>query len=335
MRKVTIKDVAEHAGVSVGTASKVMNDKGYVSKASHDAVMKATMELGYSVNANARSLKTSKSNKIAVLTSDISNPYLMSIAKEVEEMIRSLDSHMVLLSHNDNPETERSSLNIIIEQQVDALVIIPTGQNGDLIEKIKNTNTPVIAIDREVDEVETDLIVDDNFFGSYESIKYLHSLGHENIGVIYGHEKNSIGRDRLYGAMEAIKDGNINDDPSFLHEADFREDLAYRAAIELLMQPVPPTAIYCCNNTMTKGVLKALKDQEIRVPEDISLIAFGDNEQWELMEPALTLMTQPMKRIGIEASILLKNRLKFTEEYPKQKKVMKPSLIEGDSCKSI
>ncbi|WP_101842591.1 LacI family DNA-binding transcriptional regulator [Halobacillus sp. Marseille-P3879] len=335
MKKVTIKDVAKDAQVSIATVSKVINNKGYVSKSTLDAVLQSINKLGYSVNANARSLKAAKSNKIAVLTSDISNPYLMSIAKDVEEMIRSLNSHMLLLSHNDNPEIEKTSLKIIIEQQVDALVIIPTGENGDLIESIKKMNIPVIAIDREVDEVETDLIVDDNYFGSYESIKYLYQLGHKRIGIIYGHQKNSIGRDRFTGAIAALEDLSIETDPSLIHPADFKEDLAYRATIELLMQPTPPTAIYSCNNTMTAGVLKAIRDQDMKIPEDISVIAFGDNSQWELVNPKLTLMTQPTKRIGIEASIMLKNRLTLMERFAAQKKVMKPTLIKGDSCKSI
>ncbi|MCG1010647.1 LacI family DNA-binding transcriptional regulator [Salinicoccus sp. ID82-1] len=335
MKKVTIRDVAEHAEVSVGTVSKVINNKGYISKQARQVVLESIQELGYSVNANARSLKTSKSNKIAVLISDISNPYLMSIAKDVEEMIRSLDSHMILLSHSDDPEIERSSLKVIMEQQVDALVIIPTGQNKDMIEAIQNMSIPVIAIDRQVDGVATDLIVDDNFYGSYECIKYLSSLGHKRIGIIYGHERNSIGRERLYGAIEAIKEYNLDEETSLLQEADFKENFAYRATIELLMHPNPPTAIYSCNNTMTKGVLKALRDQDKQIPTDISVIAFGDSEQWELIEPKLTLMTQPMKRIGMESSILLKNRLVLTENYELQHKVMKPLLIEGKSCKSI
>lgn len=335
MRRVTIKDVAKDAQVSIATVSKVINDKGYVGKDTRDTVLKSIQRLGYSVNANARSLKASKSNKIAVLTSDISNPYLMSIAKDVEEMIRSLGSHMILLSHNDDPQLEREALKIIMEQQVDALVIIPTGENGDMIESIQKKNIPVIAIDRQVNEVDTDLIVDDNYYGSYECMHYLHRLGHETVGIIYGHERNSIGRERLHGAVDAVKELGMDDRESLVLEADFKEAEAYRATIELLMNPKPPTAIYSCNNTMTKGVLKAVRDQELRIPEDVSVIAFGDNAQWELIEPKLTLMTQPMKRIGMEASIMLKNRLTLKEQFDVQKKVMKPSLVEGASCKTI
>jgi LacI family transcriptional regulator len=335
MKKVTIKDVAKDAGVSVGTVSKVINNKGYVGKETLVKVMASIDRLGYSVNANARSLKSSKSNKVAVLISDISNFYLMSIAKEMEKTIRALGYHMILLSHNDDEQLELASLQIILEQQVDALVIIPTGGNGEMIGSIKRKGIPVISIDRKVDDVVTDLIMDDHYYGSFETIKYLHLLGHRRIGVIYGHRQNSIGRERYQGAIDAIKQLNMDEDSTLIKEANFKEEQAYRSTMELLLSPKPPTAIYSCNNTMTKGVLKAVREQGLRVAEDVSIIAFGDRAQWELITPALSLMAQPVKRIGIEASILLKNRLEAHEEFAEKQIIIKPELVPGNSCQTI
>ncbi|MGN8646287.1 LacI family DNA-binding transcriptional regulator [Gracilibacillus sp. HCP3S3_G5_1] len=334
-KRVTIKDVANDCNVSIATVSKVINKKGYVSKETLSKVIDSINRLGYSVNANARSLKSSKSNKVAVLISDISNLYLMTIAKEVEKTIRSLGLHMILLSHNDEKEAEFASLQIIMEQQVDALVIIPTGGNADMIQQILNNNIPVIALDRKVDGIETDLIVDDNYYGSYESIKKLYELGHTKIGVLYGHKKNSIGRDRYAGALDAFNDLGIQVDTSLWKETNFAEDIAYRLTMELLLSPNPPTALYSCNNTITKGMLKAIKEQGIQIPNQLSVIAFGDSQQWELLEPKLSLMTQPVNRIGLEATILLKNRLILNSEFPPKEIVIKPTYVEGDSTKDI
>jgi len=335
MKKVTIKDVAKDAGVSIATVSKVINNKGYIGEETFEKVTESIERLGYRVNANARSLKSAKSNKVAVLISDISNFYLMSIAKEVEKTIRSLGLHMILMSHNDEDKLERASLKILLEQQIAALVIIPTGGNASTIQTFIKSKIPVIAIDREIEDVETDLIVDDNYYGSFESIKYLHDLGHERIGVIYGHTKNSIGRDRYQGAIEAIKHFNLNQDISLIKETNFVEDLAYRATMELLLLPEAPTAIYSCNNTMTKGVIKAIKEQGLQIPNDISVIAFGDSKQWELVTPKLSLMAQPMNRIALETSILLKNRLTLKENFSYKKVIIKPTLHPGDSCRNI
>lgn len=333
MKRITIKDVAKDAGVSIATVSKVINQKGYIGQDTFKKVSASIERLGYKVNANAQSLKSSKSNKVGVLISDISNYYLMSIAKEVEKTIRSLGLHMILMSHNDEKEIEEASLQILLEQQIAALVIIPTGGNAATLASFQKANIPVIAIDRQVDGLETDLIVDDNFNGSYDSIRYLKELGHQRIGLIYGHRLNSIGRDRYQGAMKAIHDFHLDIDPLLIRETNFVEETAYRDTIELLRLPNPPTAIYSCNNTMTIGVIRAIKEQAMKVPDDISVIAFGDKKQWKLITPKMTLMTQPLNRIGIETAVLLKNRLTFKDNFALKKIIIKPTLQKGNSCK--
>lgn len=333
MKKVTIKDVARHAGVSIGTVSKVINNKGYVSLRAKESVTDAIRALHYQVNANAQSLKALKTKKVGVIVSDISNYYLMSIAKAVEEMIRSIDYHMILMSHNDDPETEHELLQLILQQQVEALVLIPTGGNAAMVKQVMDSGVPVIAVDRRVNDVTTDLIADDNHYGSYEAVSFLRSLGHTRIAVIYGHTRNSIGLDRYKGAIDALKKGGVFN-ANLVRSANFTEDEAYRVTTELLLLPLPPTAIYSCNNTMTLGVLQAINDQNFRIPDDISVIAFGDQSQWKLFKPPLTLMTQPAKRIGIEAAVMLKNRLTLEESFPLKEVVIKPQLHIKGSCTS-
>lgn len=334
MKKVTIKDVAKLAGVSIGTVSKVLNDKGYVSSGIRKRVTDTIQQLNYQVNANARSLKASKTNKVGVIVQDISNPYMMSIAKTIEDRIRASHYHMLVMSHNEDPETERELLQLILEQRVDGLVLVPTSGNADMIQKVLDHKIPVILVDRKVEGITTDFIVDDNYYGSYESIAYLHSLGHRRIGVIYGTTSISIGKERLEGAVDALRHFGCDDDEELLISGKFKPEDAYRATIELLFLPEPPTAIYCCNNTMTVGMLKALQEQKLRIPEDLSIIAFGDLSQWELVQPPLTLMTQPLKRIGVEAAIILKNRLTMEEPFAPKQIVIKPELlVRGSTAK--
>ncbi|WP_394138367.1 LacI family DNA-binding transcriptional regulator [Cytobacillus oceanisediminis] len=331
MKKITIKEVAKHAGVSIGTVSKVLNDKGYVGKETREKVLEAIKLLNYRVNANARSLKAVRTKKVGMIVSDISNPYLMSIAKTIEDTLRSIGHHMLLMSHNENENTERELLQLIVEQRVEALVLIPTGGNSDIVQEIKQ-QIPVILVDKKIEGITTDLIVDDNYYGSYESISFLSSLGHKRIGVIYGLTKNSVGKERLEGALEAIRDFKCSDDKALIKPGEFNADKAYESATELLLLPTPPTAIYACNNTMTIGLLKAINEQGLKIPEDISVIAFGDTAQWDLIQPPLTLMTQPLKRIGVEAAILLKNRLTMDEYFSPKEIIMSPELLIRSSC---
>ncbi|WP_413305916.1 LacI family DNA-binding transcriptional regulator [Bacillus sp. 1P10SD] len=332
MEKVTIKDVAREAGVSIGTVSKVLNNKGYVSKETRSKVLEIIELLKYQVNANARSLKAVRTKKVGMIVSDISNPYIMSIAKTIESTLRPIGCHMLIMSHNENEETERELIQLILEQRVEALVLIPTGGNPELVQFVINQKIPVILVDKKIEGITTDLIVDDNYYGSYESISYLNSLGHERIGVIYGLTKNSVGKERLEGALDAIKTFQCSNDSSLIKPGEFNAESAYEAATELLLLPNPPTAIYSCNNTMTIGLLKATNEQGLKIPEDISIIAFGDASQWELIQPPLTLMTQPLKRIGVESAILLKNRITMDEDFSPKQIIIKPELQIRSSC---
>lgn len=334
MKRTTIKDVAKYAGVSIATVSKVINKKGYVSQATREKVQHSISILKYQVNANAQSLKALKTKKVAVLVSDISNMYLMSIAKRVEETIRAIDYHMILMSHNDNPETEAELFQIVLQQQVDAMVLIPTGANKDIVERMMASGIHVIAVDRRVNNVETDYVADDNFTGSYESIKYLQRNGHSRIGVLYGHTSNTIGAERYHGAVEALKEEG-NYDERLVLQANFREEEAYLKTMDLLSLPTPPTAIYSCNNTMTLGLLQAVKERNMKLPEDLSIIAFGDQAQWKLFTPTITLMTQQARQIGLEASMMLKNRLLIEESYPIRERIINPVLHLGETVTMI
>lgn len=333
MKRVSIKDVAQAAQVSIATVSKVINKKGYVSKEVQERVLDAVQQLNYQVNANARSLKASKTNKVGVIVSDISNHYMMSIAKVIEDTIRPLNYHLLFMSHNEDITTERELLQLIVEQRVDGLVLVPTGGNSGLIRYVIDLGIPVVIVDREVEGVKCDIIVDDNYYGSYESISYLNSLGHRRVGVIYGTTSNSLGYQRLQGAKDALRDLDCVLDESLVISGKFTVDGAYQATKELLLLPEPPTAIYCCNNTMTIGMLKACQEHRIRIPEDLSVICYGEQSLWELIQPPLTLMTQPLKRIGMEAAIMMKNRLTHPEEKMVPKKlVIRPELVIRSSC---
>lgn len=336
MRKVTIKDVAKQACVSIGTVSKVLNEKGYVSQEVRLRVLDTINQLNYRVNANARSLKASKTNKVGVIVSDISNRYMMSVAKAIEDMIRPIDFHLLVMSHNEDETTERKLLHLVLEQCVDGLVLIPTGANADMIQAIQDQHIPVVIVDRKVEGITCDLIVDDNYYGSFESIQFLNTLGHHRIGIIYGSTNISIGKERLQGALDGIKQFHCAADKALIKPGKFTVDDAYKATLELLFLPEPPTAIYCCNNTMTVGMLKAIQDQRLSIPDDISVISYGEVSQWELIQPPLTLMTQPLKRIGVEAAIIIKNRLTIsTDSYTPRQIVIRPELLVRGSCSKL
>lgn len=335
MKRVTIKEVAKKSGVSISTVSKVLNNKGSISETTKQKIHNAVEELNYNVNANARNLKANSSHKVALLISSITNYYLMSIAKEIENTIRSLGYHMILLSHDDNPKIEKEALKIIIEEDVSALIIIPTGENASDLELFKRYGVPVVVIDREVSDYTSNLVTEDHFYGSYESMKYLANNNHKRIGILMGHLKNSVGIDRYEGTIQAIHDFHLDKSYELIKFTDFDDQKAYLATTELLNLSVPPTAIFACNNTIAQGMIRALKDASIQIPEQLSIIFYGNPKQWTLVEPNFTMMAQSVDVLSKEASELLKEMLTSHRVDAFSVVRIKPELVIGESVKNF
>lgn len=325
---VTLKDVASHAGVSTATVSRVLNDSGTVRRSLREKVLKAIDDLGYQPNAIARSLKQSRTGIIGVIVPDISNPYFMSIIREIERVV-SPKYHMLLSSSDDMPEKEVSYLEIFQEQRVDGIVLAPCSkQVSKAIQGFIDRNQPLVFIDRFIEGVLVDEVREESRKGSYELVKHLISLGHKKIAIINSFSA-STGIERFNGYKQAMIENGLEIRPEYVQEGQFDEDTGYNSGKKLFfLGDERPTAVFATNNSIMIGLLNAIKEYGYRIPEDISVVSFGELPLSNLMDLQITSVRQSPVRIGELAGRLLMKRLESQESSETPKRIILPTEVK-------
>lgn len=310
-RNVTLKDVAVKAGVSIATVSRVLNKSSYVSPVVAKKVQRAIRELGYFQNTVARSLKTNSTMIVGFVTADISNPYMITVAKAIEDVIREHGYNLLVCSTDGNVQREQEYLHLLMGRKVDALVLNGTGLNKDLISRISKS-TPVILLHRRCDSPEFvgDFVDSDNICGMYRLTKHLISLGHRKIFIIKGSMNASSNKDRHLGFCRAMKEIGITvgEKYPFQYSGDFRKASGFKAIEHLCSLKERPSAILSYNNTMMLGALECMKKKNLRAPEDYSLATYNNIEDKELMTIRPTVYNVDPREIGLQVGEALCQR---------------------------
>jgi len=330
--KPTIKDVAKLAGVSVGTASKVINNEGNVKSELQEKVWAAVRQLTYRPNAVARSLKSSNTKTLAVLLADITNPFQMTLAKGIEDVTHEHGYQLVISSTKENPDIERRNLKMLYEKRVEGIIICTTGKVNDEIRTLINHKIPVVLVDRPVLSLPVDIVADHNMLGMELLVGHLHELGHRKIGVVHGDLNTVHGVIRLEGILKAFEQYNMMLPPEMQFTGNFTFEGGMRAVDHFFSQPEPPTAILSANNNMAAGILKACRNKSIRIPQDVSVVTFGELEyNWNLITPSVTYVSQSPLTIGRKAADLVLGRLNNAGQEEVSHVFFTPELIVGES----
>lgn len=338
-----IKDVAERAGVSITTVSHVINQTRFVSDDLLERVNKAMEELDYHPNSLARSLRSGKTKTIGLVIPDISNQFFAEISREIEDRGFEQGYSVILCNTDDERNKEKIYIDVLITKQVDGIVFISAGEMSDNLKKTIASNVPIVIADRDIKEINSDIILLDNCAGGYEATQYLIGLGHQRIGCITGPSPVTPSAQRLEGYKKAMKELNLHIDPSLIISGDFRYQSGEAAMQELLVNQQPPTAVFAFNDMMALGAIRAIYNKGMRIPDDISLIGFDDIPLSCIMSPALTTMAQPIHEMATLVIDLLIERIHYQEmrtrtheEEPEyQRIVLKAKLIERDSTRII
>ena len=351
MTKVTIKDVAERAGVSTATVSHVINHTRFVSEETRQRVLAAIEALNYQPNAIARGLVTNSTQTIGLLVPDITNPFFTAVARGVEDKINQHGYHTIFCNTDEDPAREDEYLRLLAARQIDGLIVVPTGMRSERLIRLAEGNLPIILLDRETPEVAAPLISVDNESGAYQATQYLIELGHQRIGILAGVETISTMELRVDGYKRALKEAGIPIEESLIVRADSRFNVGPLAAVDLpfirhphnqnmpnafqalknlLDNEFPPSAIFVTNNQMTLWALHALRESHLRCPEDLSIIGFDDHDWALLSTPPLTVFRQPIYQLGQTAADLL---MKLIQQQAVQPPSLFPvELIVRESC---
>lgn len=329
--KVTINDVAAEAGVSLGTVSRVINNDVHVKKETRDRVLNVIENMNYIANRQARSLAGGKTNSIGVLVPDLGTGYIGEIARGIDAELSLADLDLILYTTHRTPTKEANYVTNLASGMVDGLLLVLPRQPKDFIDIMIQRHFPFVLIDHQGTGSDCPAVGATNWSGGYSATEYLIQLGHKRIGFITGSMDLGCALDRLAGYRSALRTYHIEEDSDLIFEGDFFQDDGLAGASVLLDLPQPPTAIFASNDVMAMGVMDAVRNRGLRVPEDISVIGFDNIPQSALVRPALTTIHQPLEKMGRVATQLLLNLLRHPEK--ESERIELPTrLVIRESC---
>lgn len=326
----TVHDVAKRAGVAPITVSRVINNSGYISEETRTRVEKIIKEIGYVPNTLARGLRSKRTNTLALVVTDITNPYFTLMARGVED-VAGASNYTVIYCNTDESETkEEKYANILAQRQVDGVLLVPAGGNGRTIKFFESNGISVVVLDRRISGVDTDFVCSDSENGANLLVKLLIKLKHQRIAIITGPRSVSTSVDRVSGYQRALKEASLSKN-EMVYYGDFNQQSGYELTRQAMLQSPRPTAIFGANNFILIGIIKALHDLEINVPEDVSVVGFDDLPESMLVTPFLTVATQPAYEMGRLATELLLNRISGSLTDECQELILPTEIIERKS----
>jgi LacI family transcriptional regulator len=327
----TVADVAKKAGVSVSTAARVLSGRGYAADDTRRRVLEAANDLGYVPNQIARSLRTRQTRMVGLLIGDVENSFYSMIAKNVESVAKDAGYHVVLCNSDDDPEIEREYLKLLEGMRVDALIVTPTSKNRRHLAQLLEKDIVIVQVDRRVDGIAADAILVDNESGAASAVTHLVDAGHSQIGILTGELEVPTARQRLAGYERALKEHGIAIRQELVKTGSFHREHAIEDATDLIRAQPAPTAIFAANNILAEATLIALAQQGLRVPRDVSLVAFDDVQWMSMVEPSVTTVRQPIADMARSAAELVLRRLREGREGPPSTVVFRTQLVERGS----
>ncbi|NOU61775.1 LacI family DNA-binding transcriptional regulator [Marinifilum caeruleilacunae] len=334
--KIKIKDIAEKTGLSTTTVSRVLTGKAKqyrIGKKSQKIIQEVAKELNYIPNHFAANLRSGKSNTISLIVPSLGNPFFANIASLLNREVRKLGYTLIISDTNEDTKAEMLEIQQLISRNVEGFIIIPCGENFEHIEKLYSQGLPLILLDRYFENSNLPFVSTDNYYGAITATKYLIEHGHTSIACIQGVKSSTPNKMRIKGFKQAMQEvGNTN-----IHVIgdDFSVQNGYQETKLLLRWKERPTAIFALSNTITMGCLKALKEENIKVPDDISVITFDDHPYLDFLETPITSIAQPVEhvcKIGLKYLLSkLNNELELITDHV----TLRPDLKIRNSVKKI
>lgn len=327
---VKIKDVADAAGVSTATVSRVLANKPYVSSKVKDHVLKVVRELGYRPNRVARNLRSRRSSIIGLIVSDIENPYFQQVSRAVEDAANEQGYSVILCNNDENPDKEKKYLHLIRDENLAGVILSPTRQTADEFAETAFLNIPMVVIDRRVSNFNVDNILINNVQSAHTITTHLIGHGYQRFGALFG-IGSTTGRERQKGFLQALKDHGIKPLNNLIKFINPREGDGYNTGLKLLQSSPLPDAILTSNSLLAAGVLRALQKSKLAVPDDVAFASFDETPWARIVNPPLTVIEQPTYQIGSTATEMLLKRIEDPTRSHRQV-ILKAKLVVRQSC---
>ena len=326
---VSIKDVAEAAGVSTATVSRVLSNGLHVRPEVRERVMATVERLGYRPNLVARSLRSQQSSTIGLIVSDISNPFFTAISRAVEDTAYEQGFSVLLCNTDENPEKEAIYLNLMRDTAVAGAIMSPTRQ---IIANFADSNLPfpIVVVDRSISNGDIDAVLLDNVDAAYRLITHLVEQGYKRIGALCS--EMSTGLERQVGYEKALRAHGLAPKSEYMKYVPPKAEAGYTATLKMLDLAEPPDALFTVNSLIAEGALQAIRERNLTIPDDIALVSFDETTWSSLVQPAITLIAQPTYEIGKTAAELLMQRIADPGRPTRQVILKGQLLVRGSSA---
>ena len=334
--KPSLKMIAQALGVHPSTVSRALSGKPGVSEELRSRIIKLAQEMGYFPDSRARSLRQGQTKIIGIVIPDMGNPFFSYAFSAMERVLFPLGYSFFLCVTEENNEKERVLLEKLISYKVDGILAAPVDRvkNTKLYREVQKRGIPVVFFDRRLVTIDTPYVVIDNRGAVTTLIDYLWKKGHRTLGVVTLHKESYTGMERFEAAMKRAKELGMEIKDEWVKDGMSTEMGAYRVTLDLFKNGELPSALFVCNNVMALGVLKALKELKVKIPEDISLVTFDDSFWNQIFEPPITCVAQDPEQLGMIAATMMLDRIR----YPEKKLsgvVLKTHFIERESVKDL
>ncbi len=329
----TIIDVAKLAGVSVGTVSNIVNNKGNVSPQKVETVLQAISELKFKPSELAKNLKRGKTNNIALLIPQISKPFYSILIEGVESAASDNNYDLIFCRTCREPEIEEKYLNLLGEKRVDGVILVSIEIDDKTLDIVKENNYPVVVFEKHESNRGIPYVSIDNKKGAVKAVQYLLELGHRDIAFINGSTSTIPGIQRLQGYIEALSKYSLPFNKDLYFEEEFEVQVGY-TGINGIFEKNKVTAVFAGSDTIAMGVISGLHNMGLRVPEDVSVVGFDDIYLASMLNPPLTTIKQPVFEMGYKAVEILAGIINGKHDFKKDN-VFETELVIRESCKAL
>ncbi|VAX16516.1 Transcriptional regulator, LacI family [hydrothermal vent metagenome] len=312
----TLKDVAARAGVHPSTVSRVLRKQENLKilDTTRKRIFDAVKALNYQPDFTARALRMKKSFTIGLIVPDIGNPFFSRITRTIEQLGFEKDYTVIVCNTDENQAKEDRYVNHLLSRGIDGLIMVPAQDSDESINKVLEHKVPLVLIDRLFENIKTNAVISNNVESAYNAVKHLVDLGHKKVAFLRGRNNIYTMTKRFEGYQKAVDEFGLVKSDSLIVGNGFSFNDGYDATTELLNCPEPPTALLLTGNLITVGAISAILAKGLKIPEDISVVAFADSIFSPYLVKPLTTISHPLYEIGSKAFNLLLEHIESGEE---------------------
>lgn len=325
--RVTLQQVAEHAGVSRATASLIVRGSPKIAEKTRNKVLTAMRDLGYVYDRVAANMRSQSSSTVGLIITDIANPFYAELLRGVHNALEEAGYIVFLGTTFDSDIKQEQLISRMLEHKVGGIILCPVSEcSNDSIELVKKVDIPLVLAVRELESFACDYIGIDYKVGAHMAVNHLIQKGHRRIAFLGGTSQSSAWKERRKGFCLALNQAGIEMDESLIVESSVTREGGSDAVRKVMLQPNPPTAVFCFNDLVAHGVMLGLKDIGLQPGRDIAVVGFDNNNEASLYNPPLTTVSSYARLIGSQAASLLHQRI-VDQDRELQRIILQPELV--------